>query len=167
MGMTIKSALEYLKDFDSYSPYQEAINKVSAYIEQMQADYEARLKAEREKIAEAVADKMDYTHTCLNERNTILGIITGKSERFDSLCSTCKSEFCVCNGTAISKADYETRLKADMVAMLTDIQMEIDELPVHVVSNTGSIIRMEIAPSAEDVYELIQDKINVLKEDGK
>jgi hypothetical protein len=28
---------------------------------------------------------------------------------------------------AISKADYENRLKADMVAMLTDIQLEIRE----------------------------------------
>lgn len=42
MGITIKSALEYLKDFDSYSPYQEAINKVGTYIEQ----YNARLKAD-------------------------------------------------------------------------------------------------------------------------
>ena len=29
---------------------------------------------------------------------------------------------------AIPKADYEARLKADMVAMLTDIQLEIEEL---------------------------------------
>ena len=65
---------------------------------------------------------------------------------------------------AIPKADYENRLKADMVAMLTEIQLEIAELPAHVVSNMGSIIRMEIAPSAEDVYEVIQEKINSLKE---
>ena len=65
---------------------------------------------------------------------------------------------------AIPTADYENRLKADMVAMLTEIQLEIAELPAHVVSNMGSIIRMEIAPSAEDVYEVIQEKINSLKE---
>ena len=29
---------------------------------------------------------------------------------------------------AIPKADYENRLKADMMAMLTDIQLEIEEL---------------------------------------
>ena len=29
---------------------------------------------------------------------------------------------------AIPKADYEARLKADMVAMLTEIQLEIEEL---------------------------------------
>ena len=46
MGMTIDEAIEYLTDFSIYSPYQEAIDKVSAYIEQMQADYETRLKAD-------------------------------------------------------------------------------------------------------------------------
>lgn len=65
---------------------------------------------------------------------------------------------------AIPKDQYETRLKADMMAMLEEIQMEVMELPVHVVSNIGSIIHMEIAPSAEDVYELIQQKIDKLKE---
>jgi len=64
---------------------------------------------------------------------------------------------------AIPKEQYEARLKADMVAMLTDIQLEIAELPVHVVSNNGSILRMEIAPSAKDVYEIIQQKINALE----
>ena len=68
---------------------------------------------------------------------------------------------------AIPKDQYEARLKADMVAMLTELQLEIAELPVHVVNNKGSIIRMEIAPSAEDVYEIIQQKINSLKENGK
>lgn len=66
---------------------------------------------------------------------------------------------------AIPKDQYENRLKADLVAMLTDIQLEIAELPAHVVSNEKSIIRMEIAPSAEDVYEIIQEKINALKAD--
>lgn len=65
---------------------------------------------------------------------------------------------------AIPKDQYEARLKADMMAMLEEIQMEVMELPVHVVSNIGSIIHMEIAPSAEDVYELIQQKIDKLKE---
>ena len=65
---------------------------------------------------------------------------------------------------AIPKDQYENRLKTDLLAMLTEIQLEIAELPTHVVSNKGSIICMEIAPSAEDVYEIIQEKINKVKE---
>lgn len=43
----------------------------------------------REEIAQEVADKMDYMGTCLNERNIILGIITGKREHIGSLCDKC------------------------------------------------------------------------------
>lgn len=53
------------------------------------------------------------------------------------------------------QADYETRLKADMVAMLTEIQLEIEELDT---------------PSNGDAYmtcsDIIQQKINALKENG-
>ena len=63
------------------------------------------------------------------------------------------------------KIIYENRLKADMVAVLTELQLEIIELPVHSVSINGSIIRMDIAPSAEDASKLIQYKINALKGD--
>ena len=62
MGITIKSALEYLKDFDSYSPYQEAIGKVSAYIEQMQADYNARLKADMVDALEDLKEQLREMH---------------------------------------------------------------------------------------------------------
>ena len=52
------------------------------------------------------------------------------------------------------KVDYETRLKADMVAMLTDLQLEIEELDT---------------PNNSDAYmtcsEVIQQKIDKLKED--
>ena len=123
------------------------------------AEYEARLKAEREKIAEDVADKMGYMGSCLNERNIILGIITGKRETFDSLCSICKSESCISNGTAIPKADYEKRLKADMVAMLTEIQLEIEEL------NTPPAYQDEdyFLIGTNRCSELIQQKIDKLK----
>jgi hypothetical protein len=51
------------------------------------------------------------------------------------------------------EADYKARLKADMVAMLTEIQLEIEELDT---------------PSNSDAYmtcsELIQQKIDKLKE---
>lgn len=65
MGITINGAIEYLTDFSIYSPYKEAIDKVSAYIEQMQADYENRLKADMVAIldkirAEIVELQKDY-----------------------------------------------------------------------------------------------------------
>ena len=52
------------------------------------------------------------------------------------------------------QADYESRLKADMVAMLTDLQLEIEELDT---PNNGSAYM--------DCVEIIQEKINSLKED--
>ena len=53
---------------------------------------------------------------------------------------------------AIPKADYENRLKADMVAMLTEIQLEIEELDT---PNNGSAYM--------DCVEIIQQKINSLQ----
>lgn len=68
---------------------------------------------------------------------------------------------------AIPKADYENRLKADMVAMLTDIQLEIEELDV-------SDVVPEYPDGAEETREyiadLLQQKIDALREvieDGK
>ena len=52
---------------------------------------------------------------------------------------------------AIPKADYENRLKADMVAMLTELQLEIEELPMYY--------------DPLDISDLIQQKINALKGD--
>jgi len=116
------------------------------------SEYEARLKAEREKIAENVANKMSYMGTCLNERNIILGIITGKRETLDSLCSICKSESCVSKGTAISKSDYEARLKADMVAMLEELDLELYEQ-----YDDTDLLKVKY------VRQAIQQKINALK----
>lgn len=59
---------------------------------------------------------------------------------------------------AIPKADYEARLKADMVAMLTDIQLEIEELkndPTFCHHYKRGINRSS---------DIIQQKIDVLKE---
>ena len=66
---------------------------------------------------------------------------------------------------AIPKADYENRLKADMVAMLTEIQMELDEMKITKVRSAG------FAPYSKDPFrrgvncskEVIQQKINALK----
>ena len=93
-------------------------------------DYENQLKVEREKIAEDVADKMDYMGSCLNEKNIILGIITGKRGTLESLCSTC-NQSCPQKLEHNLKVDYEQRLKADMVTMLTDLQSEIEEKPIY------------------------------------
>lgn len=63
---------------------------------------------------------------------------------------------------AIPKADYEARLKADMVAMLTEIQLEIEELDV-------SDVVPEYQDGAEETKEyitnMVEEKINSLKED--
>ena len=36
MGRSIEDSIKYLEDFDSYSPYQEALEKVCAYIKKSQ-----------------------------------------------------------------------------------------------------------------------------------
>ena len=56
---------------------------------------------------------------------------------------------------AIPRADYENRLKADLVAMLTELQLEIEEKRID-----GSFYGEAIW----DCAELIQQKINSLKE---
>lgn len=59
------------------------------------------------------------------------------------------------NRHQMMQADYENRLKADMVDMLTEIQLEIDSLPTY--------------NDVHDIADYIQEKINALKggEDGK
>jgi hypothetical protein len=57
---------------------------------------------------------------------------------------------------AIPKADYENRLKADMVAMLTEIQLEIEEL-----ETSGDVLELAIK---DDCKDIIQQKINSLEE---
>ena len=55
---------------------------------------------------------------------------------------------------AIPKEQYEARLKADMVAMLEDLDLQIDE---------SAAYSLEVAK----VQRLIRDRINKLKEDKK
>jgi len=77
-------------------------------------------------------------------------------------------EYAHLNGKyAMMLADYENRLKADMVAMLTEIQLEIEEIrteePIH---NGHGICGWE-GKWAEDIIQecskIIQEKINALK----
>ena len=61
---------------------------------------------------------------------------------------------------AIPKADYENRLKADMVAMLTDLMMAIGELDnpkYKIVCNTP----YEVGKG--ECLDLIQERINALR----
>jgi len=128
----------------------------------VQPTYEERLNTEREKIAEDVADKMAYMGSCLNERNIILGIITGKRETLDSLCSICKSESCVSNGTAISKTDYEARLKADMVDILGQIRTEIEWLRLHKAEFLTS--NNKVCIDSQEVLDIIDKYREEIKE---
>jgi hypothetical protein len=57
----------------------------------------------------------------------------------------------------IHKADYEKRLKADMVAMLTEIQLEIEELEPLASDSVG--FDMCVSMSSD----IIQQKINALR----
>ena len=67
---------------------------------------------------------------------------------------------CIMNAYEKIRNDYDTRLKADLVAMLTEIQLEIDELRAkkHFQYKHGQ------EHGLNDALELIQEKINALKE---
>ena len=63
----------------------------------------------------------------------------------------------------LMQVDYEARLKADMVAMLTEIQLEIEDLyPEHQCSGelTG------FADAIETITPIIQQKIDKLTEEN-
>jgi hypothetical protein len=58
------------------------------------------------------------------------------------------------------KKEYENRLKADMVAMLTEIQLEIEEMAPTYHNQDWSITDLV---SISEVNKVIQQKINALK----
>lgn len=58
---------------------------------------------------------------------------------------------------AIPKDQYEQRLKADMVAMLTDIQLEIEDLKSYESADGQDLVMLT------DIGILFQQKINALK----
>lgn len=68
----------------------------------------------------------------------------------------------VATNRAIPKADYEARLEADMVAMLTDMLIDVEEIASREqwcdYANDNCISRY-------DVEDLFQQKINALKAD--
>ncbi len=64
---------------------------------------------------------------------------------------------------AIPKADYEVRLKADLVAMLTEIQMEIEEMTDTSVEHKAITVSTWKGMQKK-ICDLIQQKIDKLKE---
>lgn len=70
---------------------------------------------------------------------------------------------------AISKAEYESRLKADMVAILTEIQLEIEEEK----TNTEHLHYDELEQAesynigVDNCSNIIQQKINSLKSESE
>ena len=64
---------------------------------------------------------------------------------------------------AIPKADYEARLKADMVAMLTELQLEIEEMSGLVTEIHGKEWNEINVIHSQDVLSSIQQKIDKLK----
>jgi hypothetical protein len=74
---------------------------------------------------------------------------------------------------AIPKADYENRLKADMLAMLTEIQLEIEELdffegeePLNITQELIDEVK-SWEYGVKDCKKLIQQKINALKSESE
>ena len=65
---------------------------------------------------------------------------------------------------AIPRADYEARLKADMVAMLTDLYLSMLELDMDD-ATYNSHYRQGFRTAKNMSAEVIQQKINLLKED--
>lgn len=61
---------------------------------------------------------------------------------------------------AIPKDQYEARLKADLVAMLTEIQLEIVELKSYESADGQDLVMLA------DIGTLFQQKINELKGEG-
>ena len=69
------------------------------------------------------------------------------------------------------RLDYEAKLKADIVAMLEELQLEMEELPTNrtVFTDSSGLIcygYSEYAPTAEDASKIIQQKIDKLRGDN-
>lgn len=66
---------------------------------------------------------------------------------------------------AISKADYENRLNTDLKTILVELQLEIEEMSgLHTEIHGEEWNRVNVVHS-QDVLNLIQQKINALKEE--
>ena len=64
---------------------------------------------------------------------------------------------------AIPKADYETRLKADLEAILVEIKLEIEEMSSLCTEIHGDEWNEINTVHSQDVLSLIQEKIDALR----
>lgn len=62
---------------------------------------------------------------------------------------------------AIPQADYEARLKADLEAILVELQLEINEIPIN--ADNSEPFRLGQASAYDKCENLIQQKIDKLK----
>ena len=67
----------------------------------------------------------------------------------------------------IPKADYETRLKADLKAILIELQLEIEEMSGLCTEIHGDEWNEINTVHSQDVLSLIQQKINALKAESE
>ena len=62
------------------------------------------------------------------------------------------------------RLDYEAKLKADMMAMLTELQAEIEEVPKYRMTHNGICVYREAEEYISDINKVIQQKIDNLEE---
>lgn len=64
---------------------------------------------------------------------------------------------------AIPKDQYDAKLKADMEAMLTEIQLEIEKVPKYYMTYDSTCVYRKAEEYISDINNIIQQKINALK----
>lgn len=64
---------------------------------------------------------------------------------------------------AITKDQYEAKLKTDMVTMLTEIQLEIEKVPKYCMTYDATCVYRKAEEYISDINNIIQQKINALK----
>lgn len=65
---------------------------------------------------------------------------------------------------AITKDQYDAKLKTDMEAMLTEIQLEIEKVPKYYMTYDSTCVHRKAEEYISDINNIIQQKINALKE---
>lgn len=63
------------------------------------------------------------------------------------------------------KKEYETRLKADMAAMLTEIRTEIEEVPKYCMAHDTTFVYRKAEEYISDINKVIQQKIDSLEKE--
>ena len=155
MGMTIEEAQTALGKERKYALHENkqafdiAIDTMRKY-QQLQADYEARFKTGKWIVHRKSDGEVGYFQCSSCNHHSVVKF---------PYCPICGAEM-DCNPNILSEMKaiprdmYETRLKADMVAMLTDIQLRMENL------RFGQPPRKHVVDECLDV---IQQKIDALK----